>query len=271
MMNDQDRELIAELAHGGLSPHDADAALARVEADEELSLEYEAQISVLAYLHSAETPMLTKTEQSTLRSNLTEQLGLSPAPAVVAPAKRTARWMQPVFGLVTAAGVIAAVVILPGLLSGQNSSDSADVALAPAITQSAEGSASTTEAADAAAPGDLRDDGEPEMLLFASDSVDVDELLAQVQGATTQDEASSKLLDSLMPSSSESAASDSTANCSSDIADQLDPDVTAIIPLGAIDTDTGNIVHFGISYGSGIEDVVSVDSATCAIIDSSTR
>ena len=190
MMNDHD--LIAALAEGRLSGHAAENAAARIKADPELSSEYAAQVAALTFLSSARVPEMTAAERSMLHMNLTEQLGLSPKTTQAhEPAQRKTPWWAPVFGLATAAAVVAAFVILPGTLFG-GASDTASMDLVSADLESSSAEASPTTAA-AASDGALEapaDDAptaaeEREIPVYDTDSVGLDELLKQAQGAAS--------------------------------------------------------------------------------------
>ena len=84
-----------------------------------MSAEYADQIAALDFLNSGAVPRMTASERETLHVNLTEQLGLVPKTLPVpSPARRKIPWWQPVFGVATAAAVVAAIVIIPGTLTG---------------------------------------------------------------------------------------------------------------------------------------------------------
>lgn len=271
-MNDQERELIAELAQGVLSPAEADAAFVRVAADTELSLEYEAQVAALAFLHSADTPRLTVTERESLHVNLMQQLGLTPVAAAAAPKKRRSRWLQPALGLVTVAGVFAAVVILPNVLSG-SSSDTADfVALSPVTTEAplSQSSATTTAAASGSPESAVSaeaDDGNS-LFFFREGTVELDGLLEKVQGARSTDEIVTLLTATSAASRGSLASSPDVPRCIDVLQSQFLDENVDILPIGIEGDAAGDILLFGYDHGDGIQSVVSVDATTCEIVDS---
>jgi len=151
-----------------------------------MSVEYSGQLSALDFLGSVVTPLMTTAEREALHVNLTEQLGLVPIPTPTpSPFRRRLPWWQPVFGLATAAAVVAAIVILPGTLTG-GSSDNASFDLASAEPESTDVDQTQTTAAAAAdgvqeaAPLDARAlDDDAEIAVHETDTVSLEDLLKQ--------------------------------------------------------------------------------------------
>lgn len=286
-MNDQDRDLILSLAEGRLSRTAAEDATARIEADPELASEYAQQLSAIEFLGSSADPNMTATERETLHANLIAQLHLEPEPTPVVAPSRGSRWWQPVFGLAAAAAVIAAIVILPGTLTGDSSDTSFEVAVGALESDVIE--STTTAAATSEAPlagtGDTRatadaSDGTASALgseesinmIYDTGTVPLDELLVQVQGALNRNDAYSKLAPLELEETSV-LDEDALSVCLERIGADL-PDVQNIVPIGkTVDAAGSTIVHLGFDSGSGVESGsgASVDLSTCEIVDFSSK
>jgi hypothetical protein len=286
-MNDQDRDLIFALAQGDLSTTAAEVAVARIEADPELASEYADQVAALQFLHSAITPTMSAAERSTLHANLTEQLSLLPL-AASAPATTTkkAQWWVPVFGLAAAAAVVAAFVIFPN--SGQDTfaEVSADLgaeteATAPQSSRSpqttaASGDSLDSASADAAATEELSSSGAPPfaeddaLSVYDTDSIALDELLAQADGADSPENIRRQLSAMSFKSTVDLDRDDVNA-CIEDLAAALPDGVSDILVIGADTDDEGTIVHLGFAFGEGIEDGLSFVLESCALIEHSSQ
>ncbi|MFV1969476.1 MAG: hypothetical protein ACC683_00575 [Acidimicrobiia bacterium] len=274
-MNDQDRDLIAALAEGRLSGPTADDALARIETDPEMSAEYADQIAALEFLNSGAVPRMTASERETLHVNLTEQLGLVPKTMPVpAPAKRKIPWWQPAFGVATAAAIVAAIVILPGTLTG-GSEDTAALREVSADLDSSGGEETQTTAAAAQVQEAPAADGqafaeEQEIAVYEvyeTDSVKLGDLLDQAQGAVTPDDVSSRLAP-LQFTKRTILDTESVLECLNELESDLPPGIERFLPLGAEDVDGSTIAHLGFDFGSGVESAMSIDLSTCEIVDS---
>jgi anti-sigma factor RsiW len=278
-MNHQDRDLIAALAEGQLSTPDARDAVSRVEADPELAAEYADQVAAIQFLQSATVPEMTPSERSTLHANLTEQLGLVPAAASAPPpSKKKAQWWAPVLGLATAAVVVAAVVLFPGSTddSFQEVSATLDVQ-SDSSSQSAEAPQPSTTAAAGAAESsppvaDQGLDAETEALLqdsevsvYETDTVDLDTLLDQADGADDLD-AVQRQLSPFGFTSTISLDSDEVASCINSLRAEVPDGVVEVLVLGADVGDAATTVHVGFDYGSGVEDGLSFDLETCELL-----
>lgn len=267
MMNDQDRDLIAALAEGRLSTTDAEDAIARIESDPELAAEYAQQMAALTFLQSADHPQMTAAERSELHMNLVEQLGLvSDSAATPQTSKKKTPWWAPAFGLVTAAAVVTAIVILPG--TGANDS-SGPIGVASAELKSQSDSlevAPTTESATESTPGEeesLLD--ETSFSVYETDSVDLDDLLNQADGADSPD-AVTRQLEGLRFNTTIDLDSDQVISCINDLDTELPDGIIEILVIGADVDDEATIVHIGFDFGSGIEDGLSFVLDDCSLV-----
>lgn len=273
-MNDQDRDLIAALAEGLLSGTEAEDALARIEADPEMSAEYSGQLSALDFLGSGVTPLMTTAERDVLHVNLTEQLGLVSKPTPTpSPVRRRLPWWQPVFGLATAAAVVAAIVILPGTLTG-GSSDNASFDLVSAELESTDVDQTQTTAAAAgaadgvqeAAPLDARAlDDEAEIAVHETDTVSLEDLLKQTSGADSPDAVEEQLSTFGFESTVDLNAA-AIDRCIHELSDDLPDGIIDSRVIGANAQDDKTIVHLGFDFGSGIEDGLSFVLDDCTLV-----
>lgn len=287
-MNDQDRDLIAALADGRLSGTAAEDALARIEADPELSVEYAHQITALEFLNSGVVPRMTASERETLHANLTEQLGFemekTPSPS---PQRRKIPWWRPVLGLATAAAVVAAIVILPGTLTG-GSQDTASFDLAGAVLDDTEVERSETTIAAAGTPEARAEDGQafageteiaasetgPDALedllkqdqVYDTNSAVLEDLLSRARGADSP-AAVSRLLSPLDFDSTVTLNTGDVAACIDELDTDLPEGITGILVLGAGLENDVMIIHLGFDFGSGVEDGLSFVLDTCALVD----
>ncbi len=265
-MNDNDIEIILALANGTLTGDEERRARRRVEADPELAAELAAQIAAVESLDALPPVSLTDAERSTLRASLVEQLGLEPAAAP--PARRRAlSWWKPVLGLASAAAVALAFVVVPSMLSS-NQSEEAGVALVsetdmagePTTTAAAGGDeemAATTMAGTTLARAE---DGEtyalPEVPLTGAP-----ELLAAT--VDSSDEPSSKLGEAgSLPTTAVSAAE--LADCIDRLDDDLPP--SPLVPFAVTTTEDAQIVHLALEGAGDPADVVRVSLPDCSIV-----
>jgi anti-sigma factor RsiW len=287
-MNDQDRDLVAALADGRLSTTAAEDALARIEAEPEMSVEYAHQIAALEFLNSGVAPRMTVREREALHTSLTEKLGLAPETTPPpSPRKQKIPWWQPVFGLATAAAVVAAIVILPGTLTG-GSQDTASFDLAGAVLDDAEVEQSETtitevEAMEArpedgqvftdktqvAAPDSERDvleDLLKQDQVYESNSATLEDLLSRARGADSP-AAVSRLLSPPDSNSTVDLNTDDVAACIDELEADLPEGITRILVLGAGLENDVMIIHLGFDFGSGVEDGLSFVLDTCTLVD----
>lgn len=276
-MNDQDRDLIAALAQGNLGTTEAEAAVARIQADPELASEYADQVAAVQFLQSATPPMMTEAERSTLHANLSEQLGLLPVSAPSpAASKKKAQWWAPIFGLATAAAVIAAFVIFPTSSQdtfaevsadlGETESSAEPFASSPqatAATSAAQDSADAEESAGAAAPPVADDNA---LSVYETDSVELGELLNRTDGADSpesiQRELSSMSFKSLVDLDAEEVNA-----CLNELNAELPDEVLEILVIGADTKSDETIVHVGFDFGEGIEGGMSFVLETCELVE----
>jgi len=128
-MNDNDIQLITSLIEGGLSPAEQEEGMARVEASPQLRAAYDEQLSVATALRAAPAVSMTAVEAGELRTALRAELHIEEAAAVpIAATSGWSRWWAPLAGLATAAVIIVAVVLVPGALDDDASTQ---VAIAP--------------------------------------------------------------------------------------------------------------------------------------------
>jgi hypothetical protein len=260
-MNDQDRDLIIALAQGSLGTEAAEEANARIEADPELASAYAEQILALDHLSSLEAPQMTVAERSELRTNLTEQLGLVPiAVSPPTPARRKVAWWAPVFGLATAAAVVAAVVILPGSADESFDEISAEASLDTAVTSTAP---SAAESAPATEGQSLPDEGD--LSVYATGSVALEELLEEADGAGSPQAVERQLAD-LNFKSTVDLDPDEVRTCLNELSADLPDEIVEILVLGADVDKESTVVHLGFDFGSGVEDGLSFVLGNCSLV-----
>ena len=277
-MNDRDRDLIIALAQGNLSTTAAGEAAARIEADPELASEYAEQVVALQFLQSAPPPVMTAAERSTLRTNLTTQLGLLPvaSPAAVAPKKKS-RWWVPAFGMATAAVVVFAFVVFPG--SQQDSFQEVSMQLDDASAESsqvAESAPQTTAAASASAEdsGGAEFDSatvspppvEDPVSVYETDSFGLDELLDQADGADSV-ESVQRQMSNLSFKSRVDLSSDEVNACLNELSTELPDEILEVLVIGADVEGEQTTVHVGFDFGVGVEDGLSFVLDSCELVE----
>jgi anti-sigma factor RsiW len=279
-MNDTDRDLVMALAQGNLSTTAAEEATARIEADPELAVEFAEQVVAVQFLQSAVPPMMSEAERSTLRTNLTTQLGLLPvaSPGAVVPTKKS-RWWAPALGMATAAVVVAAFVIFPG--AQQESFQEVSMELedtSASVSQAAESSPQTTAAAGAPAEQseEIQSDsaaapplagGDP-VSVYDTDSVALDELLARADGADSP-ESIQRQMSGLSFKTSVDVDSDKVNACLNKLSTELPDEILEIFVIGADVEGDRTTVHVGFDSGQGVEGGLSLVLETCELVDSS--
>ncbi len=145
-MNDRDRNLIVSLLDGALSPTEQEEVRARLQIDAEMRAAYEEQLAVSTTLRSAPAVSMSADERNELHGALGAGLFLVDTAAVApvaAPARRWSRWWAPLAGLATAAVIVTAVVVLPGMFGGE---EAAELVSAPAPQTTAAAPAPSLEA-----------------------------------------------------------------------------------------------------------------------------
>jgi len=283
-MNDQDRDLIAALAEGRLDTSAAEEATARVEADPELFSEYTHQLAAIVFLRSDIPPMMTGSERVTLRSNLTKQLGLLPV-TTPAPSKEKTQWWVPVFGFAAAAAVVAAFVLFPdssqdtftdvsrdfeaGIESTSPSSASSPqttVASTQAPSLGADTQDSAAEEQSSSEAPQVNDDGT--FSVYETDSIELDELLSQAEGADSPQGVQQQLAPMSLKSTVD-LSSDEIVACLSSLDAELPEGVQEVLVVGADTDGDQTIVHVGFDFGQGIEDGMSFVLDTCEFVEHS--
>ena len=290
-MNNTDIDLILALAEGRLSGQAKQEALQHIAENPNLGTELASQISVMEELQSMPPAHMTAQERAELRSSLIEQLHITAAPVVVQTTKQRRPWWQPVLGLASAAVLVLAVVIVPGMFGDGNDRSSEIVAVERE-------SASVDDGRDAADPqttAAAEDDGlggEVVSVPLVTES-DVADFFVDIAGAVEPAGAQFEAEDGVTaPEESPTTLEDAAA----DNADELDEDAAALrlappavefdlsaldeclnsladplpegdlTPHAATETDDGHIVHLGVETDSGIEYALSIEPTTCTVV-----
>ncbi len=261
-MNDQDRDLIAAFAEGSLGTDAAADAVARIESDPELAAEYADQVTALEFLASVDAPRMTPTERAAMHANLTEQLGLVRPPATP-PVKTPARWWVPVFGLATAAAVVAAVVIFPGTTN--DTFQEAGATLDGSDVTQSDSVAAPGGTADARANEDQGASDDAGISVYETDSVELEELLSEAGGADSP-EAVQRQLSLLSFKSTVDLDPDEVKGCLDQLDAELPEGIEEILVIGADINDGATTVHLGFDYGDGVEDGLSFVLGTCSLV-----
>jgi hypothetical protein len=285
-MNDADLDIILGITNGRLTGQVQQDALDRIAADPELSKELAAQMTAMDELSALEPALMTPKESVALRSSLIEQLRLEPAVPVARAATQRRPWWQ--LGLVSAAAVLVAIVVVPSMLSGSDDSSSDVVAIAPEVTESVESEANRGNA-NTDADGKTETEGASDAGATATTSTIVLPNIAEVEvkdffaappapiepvSTTSTDDLAAAAEDSVdetsAPSASSLAASDEIAvdliqleECLTELAVDL-PDGEHTPLAVTIDGDTTTI-HFGVDSGGDIAYSVSIELETCTI------
>jgi len=275
-MNDRDRDLIIALAQGNLSTTAAEEATARIEADPELAAEYTEQVVALQFLQSAPPPLMTGAERSALRTNLATHLGLLPvaSPAATEPKKKS-RWWVPAFGMATAAVVVVAFVVFPG--AQQDSFQEVSMQLDEASTDSsqiAESSPQTTTAASAEDSEGAEFDSaavappsvEGPVSVYETDSVALDDLLNQADGADSTESVQRQMSD-LSFKSRVDLDSDEVNACLNELSTDLPDEILEILVIGADVEGDRTTVHVGFDFGEGVDDGMSFVLESCELVE----
>ena len=280
-MNDRDRHLIVSLLDGALSPTEQEEVRARLQIDAEMRAAYEEQLAVSTTLRSAPAVSMSADERNELHGALRVGLFLDDTAAVApvaAPAPRWSRWWAPLAGLATAAVIVTAVVVLPGMFGGEEAAEllsapapqTTAAATAPSLEADplagvAEDSAgerqareptSTTAAAAAAA-----ETAEPDAALYslAATAEPAGELELPVLG------------DDFDADGVESAALDSTTRATIDYDaaagcfGSADSVIGEAVLVGTLSVSGDNVVAVITDATTGTETVIIVDLVTCRV------
>jgi hypothetical protein len=283
-MNDIDLDIILAIADNRLTGQAKQDALQRIAADPELGEELAAQIATMDELKSLDPALMTPAERATLRTNLIEQLHLSPAaPSVVALPQRRP-WWQPALAFASAAALLVAFVAIPSMFSGSDDSSADFVAIAPATTTSvaaAELDASrqgSTSASNAASPTStvlvpqIIEQEVQEFFAAAPPSSDTEGAVSSddVADSGTDEETDETIAEVTAASAEALTATEAFAvneavieACLETLADDL-PDGNHIARAATLD-DGATVVHFGLDTADGVDYSFSIDLEECVI------
>jgi hypothetical protein len=270
-MNDHDRDIILALAAGTLDDEASAVARSRIASDPELTAAFEEQMVARVNLRALEPVAMTGTERDRMRRDLVTALHLDGEAVPQRRARqRSLRWWQPVLGIAAVATVVTAIVVIPGGLSGSDSS-SDDVALTtivpasgevPVIGEESDGGADAGGADTASPPASA------EVLTF--DDVDGSDLLSVTEGQTDPRAMSESIEDQLDTKARSSLDVGAVEQCLEVLGSQLPEGDKVVLGeiLGSEERDTGLVVFLGIvDPDTGVEAVVTVDVTACRIVD----
>lgn len=261
-MNEQERDLILGLTAGSLSPSEAAAARAKIDADPNLSAELAIQTQIRDSLGSLPGISMTAAERSELRSRVQSALSLDEPAATSEPAGRRVSWWQPLLGVAAAAAVVTAIVVLPGGLGG---TDSQDMALE---TETTVATADSRDAGVEALPevGTLgsEESADPAPVAEVQSFTDADgsDLLALTEGAATP-----KDIDELLE-----AVSATRSTVDVDVVEECLEAIGRSLPsgdktlLGVGDLDGAEVAYFAVIDENGVSSVLTIDLSTCTVV-----
>ncbi len=280
-MNDTDIGIILALAQGHLSGQAKTDALAYVRANSELSAELASQIAALDALQSVGSPSMTDSERTVLRSNLIEELHLDAAPLIPSLRKRRTSFWQPVIGLASAAALVLAILVVPGMLSSGQDEATFQLAARDQGSQSGESGTdldeSTLTSVAAAESIESLDNFDTEDGSFGSALADEDVLnvyeiakedLPELLDIVVTERSSQERSDEKLARFRSSAVTPIDLAALNSCLDQLFetlPDAE-LTPLAVTTGQQGRIVHLGVDEGTGIDRLISVDLGTCSIV-----
>ncbi len=269
-MNEQERDLILGLTAGSLSPSEAAAARAKIDADPNLSAELAIQTQIRDSLGSLPGISMTAAERSELRSHVQSALSLDEPAATSEPSGRPAgrsagrrvSWWQPLLGVAAAAAVVTAIVVLPGGLGG---TDSQDMALE---TETTVATADSRDAGVEALPevGTLgsEESADPAPVAEVQSFTDADgsDLLALTEGAATP-----KDIDELLEAVSATRSTvdvDVVEACLEAIGRSLPSGDKTLLGVG--DLDGAEVAYFAVIDENGVSSVLTIDLSTCTVV-----
>jgi len=174
---------------------------------------------------------------------------------------RRAAWWAPVFGLATAAAVVAAVVILPGSVDDASNDVSAGADYDTAVTTTAASAAESAPVTEDQGPAD-----EGDLSVYSTGSVELEELLEEADGAGSPQAVERQLADLNFKSTVDLDPDEVTA-CLSELSTDLPDGIVEILVLGADVDEESTVVHLGFDFGSGVEDGLSFDLGDCSLVD----
>ncbi len=278
-MNDRDRHLIVSLLDGALSPTEQEEVRARLQIDAEMRAAYEEQLAVSTTLRSAPAVSMSADERNELHGALRAGLFLDDTAAVApvaAPARRWSRWWAPLAGLATAAVIVTAVVVLPGMFGGE---EAAELLSAPAPQTTAAATAPSLEADPLAGVAEdsagERQAQEPTSTTAAAAAETAEPDAALYSLAATAEPAGELELpvlgDDFDADGVESAALDSTTRATIDYAaaagcfGSADSVIGEAVLVGTLSVSGDNVVAVITDATTGAETVIIVDLATCQV------
>lgn len=279
-MNDRDRHLIVSLLDGALSPTEQEEVRARLQIDAEMRAAYEEQLAVSTTLRSAPAVSMSADERNELHGALRAGLFLDDTAAVapvVAPARRWSRWWAPLAGLATAAVIVTAVVVLPGMFGGE---EAAELLSAPAPQTTAAATAPSLEAdplagvaEDSAGERQAREPTSTTAAAAAAETAEPDAALYSL--AATAEPAGELELpvlgDDFDADGVESAALDSTTRATIDYDaaagcfGSADSVIGEAVLVGTLSVSGDNVVAVITDATTGAETVIIVDLVTCRV------
>ena len=278
-MNDRDRHLIVSLLDGALSPTEQEEVRARLKIDAEMRAAYEQQLAVSTTLRSAPAVSMSADERNELHGALRAGLFLDDTAAVApvaAPARRWSRWWAPLAGLATAAVIVTAVVVLPGMFGGE---EAAELVSAPAPQTTAAATAPSLEADPLA--GVVEDSAgerqaqEPTSTTAAAAAETAEPDATLYSLAATAEPAGELELpvlgDDFDADGVESAALDSTTRATIDYDaaagcfGSADSVIGEAVLVGTLSVSGDNVVAVITDATTGAETVIIVDLVTCQV------
>jgi hypothetical protein len=279
-MNNRDRHLIVSLLDGALSPTEQEEVRARLQIDPEMRVGYEEQLAVSTTLRSAPAVSMSADERNELHGALRAGLFLDDTAAVApvaAPARRWSRWWAPLAGLATAAVIVTAVVVLPGMFGGE---EAAELLSAPAPQTTAAATAPSLEAdplagvaEDSAGERQAREPTSTTVAAAAAETAEPDAALYSL--AATAEPAGELELpvlgDDFDADGVESAALDSTTRATIDYDaaagcfGSADSVIGEAVLVGTLSVSGDNVVAVITDATTGAETVIIVDLVTCRV------
>ncbi len=278
-MNDRDRHLIVSLLDGALSPTEQEEVRARLQIDAEMRADYEEQLAVSTTLQSAPAVSMSADERNELHGALRAGLFLDDTAAVApvaAPARRWSRWWAPLAGLATAAVIVTAVVVLPGMFGGE---EAAELLSAPAPQTTAAATAPSLEADPLAGVAEdsagERQAREPTSTTAAAAAETAEPDAALYSLAATAEPAGELELpvlgDDFDADGVESAALDSTTRATIDYDaaagcfGSADSVIGEAVLVGTLSASGDSVVAVITDATTGAETVIIVDLVTCRV------
>ncbi len=271
-MNETDLDIVLAIADGRLAGQPKQDALERIAANPELGEALQAQLAALDALETITPASMTAPERATLHSNLIEQLNLQPAVPVPVPKQQRRPWWQPVLGLASAAALVVAIVVVPGLFSGSDDSGADIVAVAPesaSLDESGGGSSGAESALGDGSDVTIPEVAQEDVIEFFADAGDEapepapDDILEDATD-TVGDAAEEFTISTPMANLPQvTIVQAELATCLTTLGDKLPQG--PLVPVAATMTNDELVVHLGIETADGVEYAVSIVLASCTI------